>query len=226
MQRVLHDILHRTDFGDATGIHHRNAVGGLGDHAHVVGDEHHRSTVVAPEALDQRDDLRLHGDVERGGRLVRYDQLRLGADRQRNDYALAHAAGEFVGVAVDALFRRWNADFGEQVDSAAAGGVLGQVQMRSDRLDDLVTDPVERIERGEGILEDHADAFSPDTAHLLRRQIVDAQARQADLTARDAAGWIDQTDHREPGNGFSSAGFADHTQHLALGDVEGDAVDG
>ena len=94
-----------------------------------------------------------------------------------------------------------------------------------DGLDDLVADPVERIEAGQRILEDHADPLAPDAAHLFRRQIVDPQARQIDLAAGDAAGRIDQADHREPGDRFAGAGFADHAEHLALGDVEGDAVD-
>ena len=48
---------------------------------------------------------------------------------------------------------------------------------------------------------------------------------EQDLAAGDAAGRIDQADHREPGDGFAGAGFADHAEHFALGDVEGDAVD-
>ena len=91
---------------------------------------------------------------------------------------------------------------------------------------ELVADPVERIEAGERVLEDHADPLAPDPAHFFRRQIVDPQARQIDLAAGDAAGRIDQADHGEPGDGFAGAGFADHAQHLALGDVEGNAVDG
>ncbi len=38
-------------------------------------------------------------------------------------------------------------------------------------------------------------------------------------------GRIDQADDGEPCHGFSGTGFADHAQHLALGDVEGNAVD-
>ena len=72
------------------------------------------------EALQQRDDLRLHRDVERGGRLVGDDQLRLGAERERQHDALAHAAGELVRVAVDAPLRRRDADLGEQLDGAVA----------------------------------------------------------------------------------------------------------
>ena len=103
---------------------------------------------------------------------------------------------------------------------------LGQAGVGPDGLDDLVADPVERIEAGERILEDHADPLAADAAHLFRRQIVDPQARQMDLAARDAAGRIDQADHGKPRDGFAGAGFADHAQHLALGDIERDAVDG
>ena len=129
MQRVAHHVLHRADLGDAAGIHHRDAVGGLRDHAHVVGHQHHGGAVVAAEPLDQRDDLRLHRHIERGGRLVGDDQLGLGADRERNDDALAHAAGEFVRIGVDAFFRRGNADFGEQVDGALARRLFRQIRV-------------------------------------------------------------------------------------------------
>ena len=95
----------------------------------------------------------------------------------------------------------------------------------SDGLDQLIADPVQRIEAGERILKNHADPLSPDPAHFLRRQIVDPQAREIDRAATDAAGRIDQADHREPRDGFSGAGFADHAEHFAPGDVERDPVD-
>ena len=82
------------------------------------------------------------------------------------------------------------------------------------------------IEAGERILKNHADAFAPDAAHLFRRQIVDPHARQVDFAAGNAAGRIDQPDHRKSRDGFAGAGFADHAEHFALGDVEGYAVDG
>ena len=226
MQRVADHLLHRTDLGDAAGIHHRDAVAGFGDHAHVVGHQHHRGAVVAPEPLDQGDDLGLHRDIERGGRLVGDDQFRLRADRERDHHALAHAAGEFVRVGVDALLRRRDAHLGQKVDRAPARRLLGQAGVGPDGLDDLVADPVERIETGQRILEDHADPLAPDRAHLFGRQLVDAQARQMDLAAGNAPGRINQPDHGKPGDRFARAGFADHAQHLALGDVEGDTVDG
>ena len=106
----------------------------------------------------------------------------------------------------------------------AAG--LRKIEVGADGLDQLIADPVQRIEAGERILKDHADPLAADAAQFFRRQIVDPHARQIDLAAGDAAGRIDQADHRKTGDGFSGAGFADHAQHLALGDVEGNAVDG
>ena len=95
----------------------------------------------------------------------------------------------------------------------------------ADGLDDLVADPVERIEAGQRILEDHADPLAADAADFLRRQMIDPHPRQIDLAAGDAAGRIDQADHGKARDRFAGAGFADHAEHFALGDVEGDAVD-
>ena len=97
--------------------------------------------------------------------------------------------------------------------------------MGADGLDDLVADPVERIEARQRILEDHPDPLAPDAADFLRRQMVDPRARQIDLAAGDAAGRIDQADHGEARDRFAGAGFTDHAEHFALGDVEGDAID-
>ena len=70
MLRPVDDVGHRPDLDDAAGVHHGDAVRGLGDHAHVVRDQHHRGAVLAAQPLQQLDDLRLDRDVERRGRLV------------------------------------------------------------------------------------------------------------------------------------------------------------
>src|SRR6185503_4467351 len=75
MLGIVDHFLHGPDLDDAAGIHDGDAIGGLRDHAHVVGDEHDRRAVVAAQALQQRDDLRLDRDVERRGGLVGDDEL-------------------------------------------------------------------------------------------------------------------------------------------------------
>src|SRR6185312_14876982 len=178
------------------------------------------------EPLDQRDDLRLHRDVERGGRLVGDDQRRIGGERERDDDALAHAAGELVRIGGEPLPRRRNADLDEQPLGLVARGGRRDALMRQDRLDQLVADAVERIEAGQRVLEDHADALAAQQPHLRARQVVDTLAAESDLAAGDAARRLQQADDRRSGDRLAGAGFADHAEHLAGRDVEGEIVDG
>ena len=120
MQRRLDDVAHRPHLDDPPGIHDGDAVGGLGDHAHVVGDQHDGGAALPGEPPDQRDDLRLHRDVERGGRLVGDDELGLRRQREREHDALAHAAGELVRIVVDPHLRRRDADLRQQRQRAPA----------------------------------------------------------------------------------------------------------
>ena len=98
----------------------RDLVGHLGDHAEVVGDHHDRRVELALQALDQLEDLRLDGHVERRRRLVGDQQLRVVDERHRDHRALAHAAGELVRVGVDAPARLGDADQPEHLDGAVA----------------------------------------------------------------------------------------------------------
>ena len=75
-----------------------------------------------------------------------------------------------------------------------------KIHVGADGLDDLVADPVQRIEAGQRILENHPDAFAANAADLFRRQMIDPHARQIDLAAGDPAGRIDQPDHRKSGD--------------------------
>ena len=66
------------------------------DDGEVVADEQHREAEIALQVLQQVDDLRLDRDIERGHRLVAYDQVGIGGERARDADALALAAGELV----------------------------------------------------------------------------------------------------------------------------------
>ena len=118
--RPVDHVGDRADLDDAARVHHGDAIGGLGDHAHVVRHQHHRGAVLAAQPLQQLDDLRLDRHVERGRRLVGDDEPRLRRERERDDDALAHAAGELVRIVVDPARGRRDADFLEQRDRALA----------------------------------------------------------------------------------------------------------
>ena len=80
------------------GIHHHHTLRGLRDHAEIVGDQDQPGAERLLQVDEQLQDLRLDGDVERGGRLVGDQQLRPAGQRHRDHDALAHAAGELVRI--------------------------------------------------------------------------------------------------------------------------------
>ena len=105
---------------DLAGIHHRDLVADLGDHAEIVGDQDDRGAARRLQLAHQIEDLRLQGDVERGGRLVGDQELGIAGQRHRDHDALAHAAGELVRIFVDALLGRGDVDAAQQLDGALA----------------------------------------------------------------------------------------------------------
>ena len=105
---------------DLAVLHHADAVGELAHDAEIVGDEQHRHAEPRLRVLQQLQDLRLHRDVERGGRLVGDQQVRLVRQRHGDHHALALAAGELMRIAASRAGRIGNADLVEQFDDARA----------------------------------------------------------------------------------------------------------
>ena len=73
------------------------------------------------DPVDELEDLRLHGDVERRRRLVGDQDVRVVHERHRDHRALAHAARELVRVVARAAPRIRDADRLEQLDGALVG---------------------------------------------------------------------------------------------------------
>ena len=72
-------------------------------------------------------------------------------------------------VAVDSSLRVGYADQPEQLECTLPGRLLGDVLVRVDRLDELRAHLVERMQRGQRVLEDHRDFPAPHAAELLVR---------------------------------------------------------
>ena len=85
----------------------------------------------------QLEDLRLHGDVERGRRLVGDDERRPAGQRDRDHHALPHAARQLMRVVVDALFGVGDAHRAQQVDGARARLAPCREAVDAQRLGDL-----------------------------------------------------------------------------------------
>ncbi len=121
--------------------------------------------------VEQRQDLRLDGDVERRRRLVGDQQLRLVGERHRDHHALAHAAGELVRDTGRRAARGSGIPTSvEQLDRAVArGGLRDALRWARIASASWIADLVERMQRRQRVLEDHRDVVAADRAQLAIR---------------------------------------------------------
>ncbi len=169
------------------------------------------------EVLQQIQDLRLDGNVERGGRLVADQQRGLGRERPRDRDALALAAREGEGVA--------RADRGFEADGLEQAGGIGRrlgaarrEAIEQDRLRQGRGDAHARVEGGIGILEDHLQGALAGGVRLCCH----VPAAEEDPPAgRPHEAGDDVRDRR-----LAAARFADEAEDLALSDRERDVVHG
>ena len=185
-----------------------------------------RQVALPVEAPQQLEDLRLDRHVEGRGRLVGDQHVRVQRQRHRDHRPLPHPARELVGVGVGSPFGLRDADRVQHLHRQPPGLLVANpLAVGADRLDDLVADPVDRVEGGHRVLEDHRDPVAPDPSQLgLARvqQLLATQPRGAlDPRVRRAG----QAEDRLRGDALARARLADDRQYLAGGETEGDLVD-
>ncbi len=168
-RRRAQDAVERAGLDQPAVAHHRDAVGDLGDHAHVVGDEQHGGAVIALQVADQGQDLLLRGDVERRGRLVRDQQFRLQHQRHRDHDALALAARQPVRIGGEDALHLGQPDLLHHRQNLLAPRAGVEIGMDAQHLVDLAADRHHRIERRHRLLKDHRHAWWRATAAAAGR---------------------------------------------------------
>jgi hypothetical protein len=122
----------------------------------VRDDEDARRKVFA-EFAEHAEDLRLHRDIERGGRLVRDEEFGVTSEGHRDHDALALAARHLVREVGEPLLRRGDADEREQFDRAGLRLRATHRGVGPHRLHHLEPDGEHGVQRRRRILEDHGD---------------------------------------------------------------------
>ena len=142
--------------------------GGLGDDAEIVGDQHDGGAGLLLQLEHQVEDLRLDGDVERRGRLVGDQHLRIAATAPWRS-SRAGACRRRAGAGYSSSRRLASA---MRTRSSISPRALARrpprhAEMAHDVLGDLRADRQHRIEAGHRLLEDHRDAMAAQALHLL-----------------------------------------------------------
>ncbi len=179
--RALEHLLGPAFLDDLARVHDVDAVGHVAHHAQIVGDEQHRHAALLLQLLEQLQDLRLDGDIERGGGLVGDQQVGLVGERHGDHHPLTLAAGELIGVGVEALLGLGEADLAQQLEHARLHGGLVEAVVQLHDLADLRADGVQRVERGHRLLEDDGDLLAADVAHHGLGRLEQVVLAEADL---------------------------------------------
>ena len=204
---------------DLPGIHHQDAPDGVGDHAHIVGDQDEAHAAIALEREQQLQDLRLNGHVERGRRLVRDQNLRVACDRHGDHHPLVHAAGKLMRIGPHALLGRRDAHLLQQRDGPAARRPAAHPFMDAQTFNQLKPDREAGIEAGGGLLEDHGDALAGKLASLAGGQRQEIATFERQPIGRDPPRIRHEPHHGQHGEALAGAGLAHDPEQLALGEA-------
>ena len=168
MLRREENVLRRTFFNDASGVHDGDTIGDLGNDTKVVSDEEKSEFHFAAELVEQFEDLFLHRDIESGGGLIGDEQSGIGGESHGDHNALTKSAGE--------LMRKLpGADVGFGNGGAFECGVDASLQMSiaevgfvgANGFFDLRANTHDGIERSHGLLKDHGDFAAADGAPIV-----------------------------------------------------------
>ncbi len=171
--------------------------------------------VLALQVADQIQDHRLHGHIQRRGRLVEHQEARVQHQRAGDREPLALAARELVREAVVVV--RGEADMLEHLHDALAALAAAQLGVDDQRLAQDVADRPARVQRRIGVLEHDLEL----RAQLARGHRSDRPAAKRDL----ARGRRDEIEHQACDRALAAAGFTGEAEDLVGADIEADAVD-
>ena len=106
MLRPVEHRVGRPDLHHPAEIQHRDAIREIAHHVQIVRDEHVADVTLALQIGEQIEDRRLHGDVERGSRLVADDHARLAGERARDRDALLQPARKLARARAEIALRQ------------------------------------------------------------------------------------------------------------------------
>lgn len=86
-------------------LHHIDIVGELPDNRQIMGDEDHRHAKPLLQIANEIENLCLHGHVERRGRLISNQHVRVVGESHGNHDTLALPARELMRILIEPGFR-------------------------------------------------------------------------------------------------------------------------
>ena len=222
MRRRGEDLLGRPVLHHLAAPHDVDAVGETANDAEIVGDEDDGHAEFLLQLGEQRQDLRLDGHVERGGRLVGDQDVGVVGERHGDHHPLPLAARQLVRIGAHPPLGFGDLDQLQKPQRLRPCGGSAESAMAADWFDQLVADRVERVERGHRLLEDHGDAAA---AHPVERRLGELEEVMPAIVHHAASLAVggEQAHRGHHRLALARAGLADDGDGLPGGNREPDA---
>ena len=157
MARPKQQFRGRRIFDDPARIHHENPIGEARNHAQIVTDEREGHAGFAARGTQQLHDLCLQGHIERGGRLVRDQKVRLAQQTHRQHDPLTHSARQFIRVLLQPALWIRDSHVLKHALCGAARLFPRLPCVRNQDLGQLRANPQVRRQRSHRILKNHGE---------------------------------------------------------------------
>ncbi|MNS42859.1 hypothetical protein D3C72_752510 [compost metagenome] len=204
---------------------HHDAVGHLRDHRQVVADVDRRAAIGRHGVANGGEDFDLGGDVQRRGRFVEDDQVRVTSHGHRGHDPLQLAAGDLVRIALADGFGVGQAQHPIQFHCVTHGLFAAHAAVFHSRFDVLVDQSMGRVERSRRALCHIGNAQPPQFAQGFRLGLEQVDAVEVHRATGDPAAVAGVAHGRQAEGRLARAGLADQPQHLAPLQGQVDALD-
>jgi len=167
VRRSMENFALRSQFHEIAGIHHRDAVGDLGNDREVMRNKEHGQAKLGSQFGEELENLRLHGDIESGGGFIGNQQHGTIHYCHRDHDALAHASGELIRVIAGTKSRVRDRYCFHRRHGVIPSFPLCDIGMHCDGLGDLFANSHHWIQRSHGLLKNHGYLRSAQASHLF-----------------------------------------------------------
>jgi hypothetical protein len=193
------DGLNGCRLDDPPRVHHGNPIGHFGYDSKIVGDQKDSHAELVAQAIQQIEDLCLHGHIEGGRRLVCNEDIRLKGYGHGDEDSLPHAPRELVRVVVDPPFRSRDPHGAEQLDRTFSCCLGSKPTVHAKEFADLITDRQHWIQGRESVLKHKADPIPTHGAPLVFGKPEHVLAGQSEALSTDCHTRTAQKTHNRAG---------------------------
>src|SRR5580658_3238208 len=218
MRGDLGDFLGRASLDDLSRVHDQDLVREVAGRGDVVGDIEHREPETPAEVVEQVEHLQPDRDVQHGHWFVGQQYARAGRQRPGERDPLALAAGQLVRVLGQELVGRREPDLLHQADDFLPD-LRVPALMKLYRTFEVIAHGVDRVERGERVLEHELDLA------LVPPEVPTAGHLHLLAVQPDRAGGEPFLSGQQPGRGgLTRTALTDERDDGAAVQVEGDVA--